>query len=98
MESISWYNEKLKKSIQHYRENVNEYKKNRSKTICLHEYKKNEKIENIKVCKAKKKNGGICPSILKKNSEFCHRHFQIFIIENEIKKLNEPTKNDLVKI
>ena len=89
METINIYNQKLRKSIQQYRDSMNMYKKNRSKTIYLHEYKKNTKVvENSKVCKSKKKNGDMCPSIVKKNSEFCHRHFQIFIIENEIKKVN----------
>ena len=82
------YNEKLKKSIQQYRNRMDIVRKNRSKIIYLNEYiinKNTSKETNIKVCKAKKNNGETCPSIIKKNSEFCHRHFQIFIIKNEIK-------------
>lgn len=82
------YNEKLKKSIQQYRVRMDIIRKNRSKIIYLNEHKINQnntKQTNIKACKAKKNNGEACPSIVKKNSEFCHRHFQIFIIKNELK-------------
>ncbi len=77
------YNDKLKKSIERYRVRMASINKNRSKIIYLDEYKniKNtSKTTNIRVCKAKKKNGEACPSIVKKNADFCHRHFQIFVI------------------
>lgn len=77
------YNEKLKKSIERYRVRMNMIKKNRSKIVYLNEcnnVQNTSKTMNIRVCKAKKKNGEVCPSIVKKNSEFCHRHFQMFVI------------------
>ena len=54
------YNEKLKKSIQQYRNIMDIVRKNRSKIIYLNEYKINKntsKETNIKVCKAKNNNG-----------------------------------------
>jgi hypothetical protein len=89
MNSYTDYNSKLKSSIDKYNAYMLHWKLNRP-SICLlksdfnyirftHSKNKKNDTKTKNVCRAKKNNGMVCPSPVKKNFEYCHRHYTIFI-------------------
>jgi hypothetical protein len=89
------YNNKFIQSLLKFKAFYTNLKKNRRTIKYIPEYIPDTIVENTQntqnisnnnnvfVCAALKKNRQICPSIVKKNSVYCHRHYkQLYITSN----------------
>jgi hypothetical protein len=90
------YNNKFIQSLFKFKEFYTHFKKNRRTIKYIPEYIPDILVENtqhhsnnnnIFFCAALKNNRQVCPSIVKKNSVYCHRHYKQSITSNMEKNL-----------